>query len=321
MNINEPQRIRVIDSHTGGEPTRVVIDGCDEPLGETIEEKRHYFDKHLDWLRTAVICEPRGHEAIVGAFLCKPTNPDCVAGVIFFNNVGTLNGCLHGTMGVAVTMLHLGLIEIGEHKLETPSGVVSFTISHSGQVRVRNVRSYCYQQDVVIEIPEYGPVKGDIAWGGNWFFLTNPPPQIKIECHNIEKLTHFAWTIRRHLNEAGITGEAGGEIDHIELFGPPSNPEKSDSKNFVLCPGKVYDRSPCGTGTSAKLACLFASSELKENQLWRQAGILDTVFEGYFEMAQEGGILPHVSGSAFITAEAILIIDPSAPFAFGIPGI
>lgn len=313
------QRIRVIDSHTAGEPTRVVVGGVPEPDGATMAEKRETFRKHYDWLRTAAVCEPRGHEAMVGALLCKPTRDDCVAGVIFFNNVGVLNGCLHGTMGVAVTLVHLGLIGEGEHRIETPVGPVTISVSEGGAVTVRNIRSYRALHQVSVDVPGYGRVTGDVAWGGNWFFLTNAPEGINVNFHNLEALTDFAWAVRLVLPSAGITGDNGGEVDHVEIFGPPGDTSTSDSRNFVLCPGKAYDRSPCGTGTSAKLACLHADGKLLPGQPWRQAGILDTVFTGSVEPHADGGVIPTVTGTAFITMEAELLIDPAAPFAFGIP--
>lgn len=311
--------IRVIDSHTGGEPTRVVISGAPEPAGLSMQEKRSAFRRDLDWLRTAVVCEPRGHDALVGALLCEPCHDDCIAGVIFFNNVDVLNGCLHGTMGVAVTLVHQGRIGLGEHRIDTPTGVVTIDVGENGEVKVANVRSYRHRHNVPVELSGFGTITGDVAWGGNWFFLTDSPPSLPVELSNLEELTQFAWELRRQLTRQGITGKDDAEIDHIELFAPPSDPGLADSKNFVLCPGREYDRSPCGTGTSAKLACLHASGKLGEGQCWRQAGILDTVFSGTIMAAPEGGVFPTVNGSAHVTVEAKLLIDAAAPFAYGIP--
>lgn len=313
------KKISVIDSHTGGEPTRVVVSGVSEPAGATMAEKRLVFQREMDGIRSATVCEPRGHEAMVGALLCEPITPGCVTGVIFFNNVDVLNGCVHATMGVAVTLLHMGRIGAGEHSFDTPTGVVKVRVSASGEVTVTNVRSYRYQTGVKVEVPGFAPVTGDIAWGGNWFFLTDPPAGLLVEADNIDSLTNYSWKLRKQLSLQGITGREGAEIDHIELFGAPADPNLADSKNFVLCPGKAYDRSPCGTGTSAKLACLHAAGKLKPGDIWRQAGILDTVFQGSVETAPEGGVHPTVTGSAHITAEASLLIDTTAPFAYGIP--
>ena len=313
------RQLEVIDSHTGGEPTRVIVDGAPELIGNTIPEKRSYFDKNADWIRTASVSEPRGHDAVVGALLCESNHPDCVAGVIFFNNVGSLNGCVHGTIGLAVTLAHLGRISSGTHRIETPSGVVSVTLSGSNSVTVRNVRSFRHADDVVVEVPAWGPVRGDVAWGGNWFFLVDGHDIVQVEKTKLDELTRFTVAVRRALQEAGITGANGDEIDHIEVFGPPGDPEHAESRNFVLCPGHAYDRSPCGTGTSAKLACLHDAGKLKEKETWRQAGILDTVFTGTVEIAAQGGVIPTITGSAFITGEATLQLDPADPFQLGIP--
>ncbi len=312
------RRLQVIDSHTGGEPTRVVVGGAPEFAGRTPSEIRELLQSDHDWVRSACILEPRGHEAIVGAYLSEPTLDDCVAGVLFFNNAGYLNGCVHGTIGLAVTLAHLGRIGSGVHKVEAPTGVLSIEVTGPGEVTVQNVRSYRYQKNVSVHVPGYGEVLGDIAWGGNWFFLVEAGTHIDINITNLDKLTQFSEAIRDSLVKAGITGEDGGEIDHIEVFGPPMNPAQADSKNFVLCPGGAYDRSPCGTGTSAKLACLHADGKLRPGEIWRQAGILDTVFVGSIEESAKGGIFPTIKGSAFITAESELIIDDADPFQHGI---
>ena len=312
------RRLQVVDSHTGGEPTRVVIGGAPEFPGKTPQEIRERLERDHDWVRSACILEPRGHEAIVGAYLSAPTRKDCVAGVLFFNNVGYLNGCVHGTIGLAVTLAHLGRIGPGVHRIEAPTGVLSIEVTGSGQVTVQNVRSYRYKAAVPVEVPGFGVVHGDIAWGGNWFFLIEAGALIDVDFANLDALTQFTLSVREALETSRITGEDGGEIDHIEVFAPPADPALADSKNFVLCPGGAYDRSPCGTGTSAKLACLHSDGKLRPGETWRQAGILDTVFAGSIEEASEGGILPTVKGSAFITAESELLIDEADPFRAGI---
>lgn len=313
------RHVRIIDSHTEGEPTRVVYDGAPQLDGETAAEKRESLRTEHDWLRSACLCEPRGHEAMVGALLCESNLADCVTAVIFFNNVGYLNGCIHGTIGVAQTLVHLDIIGVGDHGIETPVGRVVVRVDGSGTVAVRNVPSYRYLADVPIDVPGHGPIVGDIAWGGNWFFLVDNSSGIPLTLEHSAGLTDYAIAIRTGLDAQHITGASGDEIDHIELFGDPSDPAEADSKNFVLCPGKVYDRSPCGTGTSAKLACLFAAGRLKEGQAWRQAGILDTVFHGFVERDSDGNLIPTVRGRAFVNGESMIIVDPADPFRFGIP--
>jgi 4-hydroxyproline epimerase len=309
------QRVTVIDSHTGGEPTRVVIAGGPDLGKGDLATRRDLFRREHDSFRAAVINEPRGSDVLVGALLCEPSNPSCVAAVIFFNNVGYLGMCGHGTIGVAVTLAHLGRIEVGTHRLETPVGVVSFEYHGGNSVTVENVPSYRHAADVAVPVEGFGKVKGDVAWGGNWFFLVGDHDEI-LELANVERLTDFTWQIRQALDQHGITGADGAEIDHIELLGPPKNPA-ADSRNFVLCPGKAYDRSPCGTGTSAKLACLYADGTLTEGQLWRQEGILGSIFEGSVKKVGEL-LIPRIHGSAFIHAQTTLLFDLADPFRMGI---
>lgn len=309
------QKIRVIDSHTGGEPTRVVIEGGpdlgDGPLAERLER----FRVHFDAVRAAVVNEPRGSDVMVGALLCPPQDPASVAGVIFFNNVGYLGMCGHGTMGVAKTLFHLGRISPGIHRLETPVGPVSFEYAIHGTVAVENVASYRYAKNTMVMVPGIGEVYGDIAWGGNWFFLVKEHG-LDLTLDRVEELTDYTWRVRQALANTSITGAGGAEIDHIELFGPPSHPS-AHSKNFVLCPGKAYDRSPCGTGTSAKMACLFADGILAEGEIWNQESIVGTLFSGSITQ-RENTLIPRISGTAFITAETTLIFDEHDPFPWGI---
>jgi 4-hydroxyproline epimerase len=309
------RRIQVIDSHTGGEPTRVVIAGGPDLGGGSLAERRALFRERFDPFRSAVVNEPRGSDVLVGALLCEPADPGCVAGVIFFNNVGYLGMCGHGTIGVAVTLAHLGRIGPGRHQLDTPVGVVTFQYDGGNRVAIENVPSYRHATDVTVHVHDFGPVRGDVAWGGNWFFLVGDHGQ-ELELANVERLTDFTWRIRQALTRQGITGAGGEEIDHVELFGPPRTPG-ADSRNFVLCPGKAYDRSPCGTGTSAKLACLYAAGKLREGQVWRQESILGSVFEGTVRV-MDGRVIPRITGSAYVTAEATLLLDSGDPFEMGI---
>jgi 4-hydroxyproline epimerase len=307
--------IQVIDSHTGGEPTRVVIAGGPDLGNGSLADRRTVFCERFDDFRSTVVNEPRGSDVLVGALLTPPTDPSCTAGVIFFNNVGYLNMCGHGTIGLAVTLAHLGRIAPGVHRLETPVGVVSFEYHGGSSVTVENVPSYRYRERAEVMVEGIGAVYGDIAWGGNWFFLVDGIAE-PLHISNVERLTDLAWRIRVALENQGITGERGELIDHIELFGPPGDPQ-NHSRNFVLCPGKAYDRSPCGTGTSAKLACLYASGKLKLGAAWRQESILGSVFTGSMRCEGEH-ILPRITGSAYITAEATLWQQSDDPLATGI---
>ncbi|MBI5281212.1 MAG: proline racemase family protein [Candidatus Solibacter usitatus] len=306
--------MHVVDSHTGGEPTRVVIaGGPDLGLGSMAGRLIRFKTEH-DRFRSAVVNEPRGSDALVGALLCQPVDPACAAGVIFFNNVGYLGMCGHGTIGLVATLAHLGRIKPGVIRIETPVGEVSAELHQSGEVTVANVPSYRLAQDVPVEVEGYGVVRGDIAWGGNWFYLAGSSPY-ELDLANLEPLTEFTWRIRQALVRNGITGKDGAEIDHVEVFGPPRG--QADSRNFVLCPGKAYDRSPCGTGTSAKLACLYADGKLAEGAVWRQESIVGSVFEGSVTV-RGGMLLPRIRGSAFVNAEARLVLDGHDPFCWGI---
>jgi 4-hydroxyproline epimerase len=313
--VTASRQIQIIDSHTGGEPTRVVLSGGPELGAGTLSERREQFAAMHDCFRSAVVNEPRGSDVVVGALLVPPQDPSCVAGVIFFNNVGTLGMCGHGTIGLAVTLGHLNRIGIGTHRIETPVGIVAFEYDGARAASIDNVASYRHTKGVRIYVPEYGTVTGDIAWGGNWFFLVDQQSEA-LDLTNVERLTDVTWRIRQVLAASGITGTDGALIDHIELFGPPTDPT-NHSRNFVLCPGKAYDRSPCGTGTSAKLACLYADGKIKPGEVWRQESILGSVFEGSIRLVDDK-IYPRIRGTAYVIAEATLLIDPSDPFGKGI---
>lgn len=305
--------IRVVDSHTGGEPTRVVVDGFPDLGNGTMTERLDVLRRNHDKLRSAIVREPRGHDAIVGALLCEPVDPEAAAGVIFFNNVGYLGMCGHGTIGLIKTLEYIGQISAGIHKIETPVGTVEATLDADGLVTITNVPSYRFSKDIEVDIDGFGPVVGDIAYGGNWFFLIGEH-SLDLEFNNLERLTTFSAAVREALARNGITGENGAEIDHIEIFSPTPN---ADSRNFVLCPGIEYDRSPCGTGTSAKLACLYADGKLKEGQIWRQESIIGSIFEGSLGIVGDN-IIPSIRGSAFVTAEVELILNEADPFCYGI---
>jgi 4-hydroxyproline epimerase len=309
------REILVIDSHSGGEPTRVVLAGGPElPPALPLRDRLALLRERHDTFRSAVVNEPRGSDPVVGALMCQPTDPSCSAGVIFFNNVGYLGMCGHGTIGAVVTLAHLGRLRPGPHRIETPVGVVSATLRDANTVTVGNVPSYRWAAGVGVDVNGLGRVTGDVAWGGNWFFLVEDHRE-ELVLHNIDRLTDVAWRIRHALARQGVTGAEGQEIDHVELFGPSSI---ADSRNFVLCPGKAYDRSPCGTGTSAKMACLVADGKLRPGQVWRQESIVGSIFEGSVEVV-DGAILPSITGTAYITAEAKLLFDERDPFCEGIP--
>ncbi len=310
------RRVRVVDSHTGGEPTRVIVDGGPDLGAGSLADRLARFRADHDPFRSAVVNEPRGSDVLVGALLLPPSNPACTAAVIFFNNVGTLGMCGHGMIGLAITLAFLGRMHPGRHPVETPVGIVDVELHQDGRVTIGNVPSHRLASGVRVDVEGRGPVTGDVAWGGNWFFIT-AVPDVPLVPANIEALTDLSWRMRRALASAGVTGEGGAEIDHIELVAP-SPVVGVDARAFVLCPGKAYDRSPCGTGTSAKLACLHADGKLAPGQLWRQESILGSVFEGRFTLDGSGRVLPFITGSAFVTAESTLLLDERDPLCWGI---
>ncbi len=319
------RQLQVIDSHTEGEPTRVVIAGGPDLGSGDLEGRLERLREQDDSLRKRVIFEPRGSEVIVGALLCEPVDPAHAAGVIFFNDVGYLGMCGHGTIGLVTTLAYLGRISPGKHAIETPVGIVQTELHADGSVSVQNIPSYRYRDAVAVDVPGYGNFVGDIAWSGNWFFLIGEH-SYDLHVEDRAELVRVTTAIRSALTECGITGADGALIDHVELFSKPVDPSNS-SRNFVLCPGASFDRSPCGTGTSAKMACMYAGGILEPGVTWRQEGILGTVFVGSIEVeaksanamsTQSQAVIPTIAGRAWITAESTLLFDPSDPFQEGI---
>ncbi len=308
--------MRVIDSHSEGEPTRVIVEGGPDLGTGTLAERRAVFARDFDHVRRFTMNEPRGFDALVGAHLVPAVDPSAVTGIVFFNNVGFLGMCGHGTIGVAVTLAHLGRIGLGRHRFETPVGTVEVTLETKNRVSVENVPARVHRADVALDVPGVGRVIGDVAWGGNWFFLTESV-KTPIDLAHRRRLTAEAEAIKAALVAAGITGEGGAEIDHIELFGPPQAAD-AQSRNFVLCPGGEYDRSPCGTGTSAKLACLAAHGRLAAGESWVQESVVGSRFVGRYRLETGGALIPTITGSAWVTADARLLLDPEDPFPHGL---
>lgn len=306
------ERIHIVDSHTGGEPTRVVIAGGPDLGRGPMSERLAILRERYDDFRAAVVNEPRGSDVLVGALLCEPSDPSCSIGVIFFNNVGYLGMCGHGTIGLAATLAHLGRIGDGNLRIETPVGIVDAIWQGNGRASFVNVPSYRLAKDIRFDVPGVGVVVGDVAWGGNWFFLTKSKTS-PLVLEDVERLTDTAWRIRQIVNASGFP-----EVDHVEFFGDPQH--GGHSRNFVLCPGKAYDRSPCGTGTSAKLACLAADGLLEEGAEWVQESITGSAFRGIYHWLDrtKGIIAPTIAGTAYITAEATLLLDDNDPFRTGI---
>jgi 4-hydroxyproline epimerase len=308
------QTIEVIDSHTGGEPTRLVIAGFPDLGQGSMAERREILRKEHDAWRAATMLEPRGNDVLVGALLCTPQDPASAAGLIFFNNSGYLGMCGHGTIGAVVSLAFMGRIGAGTHTIETPVGRVRATLHADGSVSVRNVPAWRHLRQVPVQVPGYGLGHGDVAWGGNWFFLASDHGQ-PVASDNLAGLMAYSTALKNALVAQGISGTDGAEIDHIELFGPDDT--GADSRNFVLCPGGAYDRSPCGTGTSAKVACLAADGKLAPGAVWTQASIIGSRFEASYALENDQ-VIPTIRGRAYISAKATLMLDPQDPFVWGI---
>ncbi|HET9028249.1 MAG TPA: proline racemase family protein [Trueperaceae bacterium] len=317
------KRLQFVDSHTGGEPTRLVVAGGPELGGGPLAGRLERFKADHDRFRRAVVNEPRGSDVLVGGLLCPPTDANAAAGVIFFNNVGYLGMCGHGTIGLVATLAHLGQLGSGRHLIETPVGDVTAELHADGRVSVHNVPAYRHAAGVSLQVEwrgELRTVTGDVAWGGNWFFLCTSRVDalgLSVNTDHLEELTEFSWALKQALVAAGITGAGGAEIDHVELFVPGVS--GADSRSFVLCPGKAYDRSPCGTGTSAKLACLAADGLLAPGAPWVQESVIGSRFEARYSLGSGGAVLPVITGRAHVMAEGALLIDPADEFGWGIP--
>lgn len=321
-----PLRLRCVDSHTEGEPTRTLVDGL-PGLAGTPCEVRAAIDGTWAPVVRAIMHEPRGYAWLVGAVVLPPTAPGASFGVVFFNNIGTLGMCGHGTIGVVRTLSALGRLAAGEHLIETPVGSVVAHMHADGRVSVRNVPSRVTHRRVAVEVPGHGVVHGAIAWGGNWFFICHDHGQA-IAADRVQELTAFCVRVRAACDAAGLRGDDGSPIDHVELSidahdaaGHPSHPlgdsgqhvgPGADARTFVLCPGAEWDRSPCGTGTSARVACLVADGRLAPGATWVQESVLGTRFEATYDMVG-GEIVPTITGSAHVTFDGWIVIDPADP--------
>ena len=313
-----PLAMHAVDTHTEGEPTRVIVNGWPQPAGTTMAARRDDLRARFDHLRCAVVCEPRGHDAVVGAVLTPPVEPTSVAGIVFFNTGTYLGMCGHGLIGVVRALEYLGRLEVGHHRFDTPVGTVSAELEANGMVTIENVPARLHTRDVLVDVPGYGSVVGDVAYGGNWFFITHAEV-VPVALAHVRELTRFTQAVREALRAAGAAGTDGAEIDHIEVSAPPSRVD-ADARNYVLCSGGDYDRSPCGTGTSATMAALHARGRLAIGAHWRQESITGSVFTGWLTQGPGGALVPHVRGTAFVTADTTLRFDPRDPFRCGFGG-
>ncbi len=316
-----PERLRVIDSHTIGEPTRVVIDdalvaGLDLGAG-SVRERRDRFRERCDHVRRGLVGDPRGAVAMVGVILVPPADPACRFGAFYVNRVGYLDMCGHATIGLAVTLGSQGLIEPGCFRLETPAGIVGATWHGGGEASFECVPPRRIHKGLSIACDDGSRVIGDVATSGLWFFICRDHG-LPVEPASIAELTACAWSIRRGLEARGITGDRGEVIDHIVLLGPP-RAAGNDGRAFVLCPDGAFDRSPCGTGTSALVGCLLEDGVLAEGTIWRQESVLGGVYEASVRRAGDA-LIPTVRGRAWLTAESTLCFASDDPYRMGLDG-
>jgi 4-hydroxyproline epimerase len=316
-----PVPTRIIDSHTGGEPTRLIVEGGPDLGRGPMPERLQRFRAEHDAWRRALVNEPRGSDVIVGGLVGEPANPGSLCSVVYFNNAGFIGMCGHGTIGLAATLAYLGRMSPGVHAIDTPVGTVRVELHADGGATVANVPAWRHRVQAPLQLAGGRTVHGDVAWGGNWFYLC-ADHGLALTPEALPELLALSKAIRAALPGQGITGAEGAEIDHIELIGPPASPQHQ-GRNFVLCPGGAYDRSPCGTGTSAKLACLAADGKLEPGQPWHQESVIGSVFKAHYQRpaagsAPAGSVLPFIQGRAHVNLDARVIIDPADPFAWGL---
>lgn len=327
--------LQAVDSHTAGEPTRIVTGGLPPVAGATMAERRAALQRDHDELRRALVLEPRGHDAIVLALLQPPCAPGAHLGVVFANDVGYLGMCGHGAIGVATVAVATGMVPavepVTEVVLDTPAGVVPCRVAVVGgrprSVTITNVPSFLFRQRVVVPVHGFGKVAADVAWGGNWFaFVEADQLGLVVERSHVPVLLQAAVAIREALVREGVRGRhpehaAEAIIDHVKLFAPLDGAEPG-ARALTLCPGAAWDRSPCGTGTSAKLAVLHAKGELEPGRWFRSESVLGTAFRARIvRTATVGGlpaVVPEIEGSAWITGFPTFVLDPDDPCRFGI---
>ncbi|MFW6692287.1 proline racemase family protein [Streptomyces sp. MAR4 CNX-425] len=322
-----------VDSHTEGMPTRVVTGGVGVVPGATMAERRAYFAEHLDDVRRLLVNEPRGHAAMSGAILQPPTRPDADYGVLYIEVSGLLPMCGHGTIGVATVLVETGMVPVTEPvtrvRLDTPAGPVTAEVAVSGgraeSVTFRNVPSFALELDAAVEVPGLGRVTYDMAYGGN-FYAILPADSLGIPFAKAEKqrMLDVGLAIMAAVNEQrrpvhpadpGIAG-----CKHVQLTAPPAGGGADARNAMVIHPG-WFDRSPCGTGTSARMAQLYARGELALGADFVNESLLGTLFTGRLEEETAvGGVraqIPAVTGRAWITGMGQYLLDPEDPFPAG----
>ena len=325
--------IHAVDSHTMGEPTRVVIGGIPNIKGKTMPEKKEYLEKNLDQIRTSIMLEPRGHNDMFGSIITQPCSDEADFGIIFMDGGGYLNMCGHGSIGAVTVAVETGMVKSEEPithvTMEAPAGIVKGeALVKNGKVKevsIVNVPAFLYKKDVQVQLPEIGTVKFDISFGGSFFAIINAKQLgLKVEPKNTAKLTELALKLRDIINEnieiQHPTLEHIKTVDLVEIYDEPTNPEAT-YKNVVIFGQGQVDRSPCGTGTSAKLATLYSKGELKQGEKFVYESILGTLFKGEIvgttKVAEYEAVIPKITGAAYITGFNHFVIDEDDPVKYG----
>lgn len=325
--------INAIDSHTMGEPTRIVTGGIPTIPGKTMADKKDYLQNNLDYLRTALMLEPRGHNDMFGSILTAAVNEEADFGIVFMDGGGYLNMCGHGSIGAMTIAVETGIVEAKEPitnvTMDTPAGIIKGKVKvENGKVQdvsIVNVPAFLYKEDVEIEVPEIGTVKLDISFGGSFFAIVHAKQLgIKVDTEYSDQLLKYGLKIREILNE--IIEVEHPELAHIntvdlvEIYDEPTHPDAT-YKNVVIFGQKQMDRSPCGTGTSAKLATLYSKGELKEEEDFVYESITGTLFKGKIvgktKIGNFDAIIPEITSSAYITGFSQYVIDEDDPVKHG----
>lgn len=326
------RNIYTVESHTMGEPLRLVVGGFPNLVGKTIPEKREYFIEHYDHLRKAIMLEPRGHKDMFGAILTQSTMPEADIGVIFMHGEGFHNMCGHGTIATNTILVETGMVEVQEPvttiKMEAPAGLVTVHVNveqgRAKSVSFENVPAFLYKEGAEVDVPGYGKLKIDISFGGSFFAIIDAK-QLGIDIcpENSSKLVDAGMAIIHAANEQIKVQHP--ELEHIktidlcEIYGPAKS-EDADMQNITVFDGQI-DRSPCGTGTSAKVATLWAKGELKIGEEFVYESVINTKFIGKALRETQVGpykaIIPEITGSAYITGHSQFFIDENDPVKYG----
>jgi 4-hydroxyproline epimerase len=321
-----------IDAHTCGNPVRVVSGGGPQLQGASMSERRQHFLKEFDWIRTGLMFEPRGHDMMSGSILYTPTREDCDVGILFIETSGCLPMCGHGTIGTVTVAIENGLVKPktpGTLRLETPAGLVIAEYNQVGEyvesVRLTNVPAFLHSEDLAIDCPDLGPIKVDVAYGGNFYAIVEPQENYRdMADFTAGDLVRMSPILRKRMNEKYTFQHPDNPtikgLSHILWTGKPKHPE-ADARNAVFYGDKAIDRSPCGTGTSARMAQLAGKGKLKVGDSFVHESIIGSLFKGKVvkeaKVGNHAAIIPSIEGWARVTGYNTIFIDDRDPYKHG----